>query len=267
MTELVTIDTNDAVAHVRLNRADKYNALSLEMIAAIIEVGESLLGAKDVRAVVLSGNGKGFCAGLDFESFQALVGVEASGGIDQLLARDHRPENYIQRCAYIWKQLPMPVVVAVHGVAYGGGLQIMLGADIRIGAPDTRLSVMEIKWGLVPDIAITQTLRDLVRLDVAKELVYSGRVVNAQEAVQLGLLTRIADDPLAKASALAAEIAAKSPHAIRAGKKLLNEGWHAEPATGLRLESTLQATLLTSENQVEAVTANFEKREPRFKDP
>lgn len=267
MTDLVTIDIDQGVADVRLNRVDKYNALSPDMFQAIIEAGESLAGNRQVRAVVLSGNGRGFCAGLDMGSFQGMAGGERSGGsAGGLLKRDERPENHAQRPAYVWKRLPMPVIAAIHGVAFGGGCQIALGADIRVAAPDARLSVMEIKWGLVPDMSLTQTLRDLVPLDVAKELTFTGRILSGAEAQAMGLVTRVAEDPLAAALELAREIAGKSPDAIRAGKKLLEESWHADERTGLELESKLQTDLIGSANQIEAVKANFEKRTPQFSD-
>jgi len=268
MTELVTIDIDQGVADVRLNRVDKYNALSPDMFQAIIEAGESLADNRQVRAVVLSGNGRGFCAGLDMGSFQGMAGNEGGGGSSTggLLKRDERPENHAQRPAYVWKRLPMPVIAAIHGVAFGGGCQIALGADIRFAAADARLSVMEIKWGLVPDMSLTQTLRDLVPLDVAKELTFTGRILSGEEAHALGLVTHVAEDPLAAALELAREIAGKSPDAIRAGKKLLEESWHADERSGLELESKLQTDLIGSPNQIEAVKANFEKRAPQFAD-
>jgi enoyl-CoA hydratase/carnithine racemase len=268
MTDLVTIETSGGIADVRLNRPDKYNALSPDMFSAIIEAGQSLAEAKDVRAVVLSGNGRGFCAGLDMESMQGLAQTErgAEGAVASLMSREDGPENHAQRPAYVWKTLPVPVIAAIHGVAYGGGCQIALGADIRFAAPDAKMSVMEIKWGLVPDMSLTQTLRDVVPLDVAKELTFSGRVVSGEEARELGLVTHVTDDPLAAAMALAEEIAGKSPDAVRAGKKLFEESWHADAKTGLELEASLQSKLIGSPNQVEAVMANFEKRSPDFKD-
>lgn len=265
MSELVTIDIQDGVADVRLNRVDKYNALSPDMFQAIIDAGESLADDRRVRAVVLSGNGRGFCAGLDMGSFQGMASGQRSGA-GNLMKRDDRPENHAQRPALVWKRLPMPVIAAIHGVAFGGGCQIALGADIRFAAPDARLSVMEIKWGLIPDMSLTQTLRDLVPLDVAKELTFTGRILSGTEAQALGLVTHVADDPLAAAMALAKEIAGKSPDAIRAGKKLLEESWRADPRTGLELESRLQTELIGSPNQVEAVKANFEDRPPVFQD-
>ena len=199
MTDLVTITRTDGIADVRLNRVDKYNALSPDMFQAIIEAGETLAADPSVRVVVLSGNGRGFCAGLDMGSFQGMANGPRSGGggTASLMNRDERPENHAQRPAYVWKRMPVPVIAAVHGVAFGGGLQIALGADIRIAAPDAKLSVMEIKWGLVPDMSLTQTLRDLVPLDVAKELTFTGRILSGTEAKALGLVTRLADDPLA----------------------------------------------------------------------
>jgi enoyl-CoA hydratase/carnithine racemase len=267
MADLVTIDIQGGVADVRLNRVDKYNALSPDMFKAIIEAGESLAENRAVRAVVLSGNGRGFCAGLDMGSFQGMAsGGGSGGGTGNLLNRDERPENHAQRPAYVWKRLPVPVIAAVHGVAFGGGLQIALGADIRFATPDAKLSVMEIKWGLVPDMSLTQTLRDLVPLDVAKELTFTGRILSGTEAKALGLVTHVVDDPLAAARALAEEIAGKSPDAIRAGKRLFEESWRADARTGLELESRLQIALIGSKNQVEAVKANFENRPPVFSD-
>jgi enoyl-CoA hydratase/carnithine racemase len=271
MSDLVTITKTDGVADVRLNRPDKYNALSGEMFEAIIAAGESLRDAKDVRAIVLSGNGRGFCAGLDFSSFQGMAGSSERAprtNTATLFQRSaDQPENRAQRPAMIWKRLPVPVIAAVHGVAYGGGCQIALGADIRIASPDAKISVMEIKWGLIPDMSLTQTLRDLVPLDVAKELTFSGRVLSGTEAKALGLVTRVEDDPLQAALDLAREIAGKSPDAIRAAKQLFEVAWHADPAIGLELEQSLQGALIGTPNQIEAVKANFEKRAPAFKNP
>jgi enoyl-CoA hydratase/carnithine racemase len=269
MAELVTIEKSGGVADVRLNRPEKYNALNPEMFTAIVAAGESLRDDPSVRVVVLSGNGRGFCAGLDFQSFQGMAegGRSAAPAAEQMqTGRDTDAANRAQRPALVWKRLPVPVIAAVHGVAYGGGLQIALGADVRIAGPDARFSVMEIKWGLVPDMSLTQTIRELVALDVAKELTFTGRVVDAREAQALGLVTRVADDPLAAALALAEEIAAKSPDAIRAGKRLLEEAWYADAAAGLKLEAALQGSLIGGDNQREAVKANFENRVPRFKD-
>ncbi|RIL05344.1 MAG: crotonase/enoyl-CoA hydratase family protein [Proteobacteria bacterium] len=258
----------DGVADVRLNRPEKMNALDMPMFEALVATGTELARDRSLRAVVLSGEGRAFCAGLDFTSFQAMAGAGERGG-PSLLARGdgESPANFAQRAAWVWTELPVPVIAAVHGVAYGGGLQIALGADLRFVAPDARLSVMEIKWGLVPDMSGTQTLRRLVRLDVAKELTFTGRVVSGPEAVELGLATRVADDPRAAALALAAEIAGKSPDAIRAGKRLLDQSGVVPVAEGLQLEESLQRGLIGRPNQIESVRANLEKRPPRFADP
>lgn len=270
MPELVLIEKKDYVAHVRLNRPEKYNALSPEMFVAITEAGQSLAEDKSIRAVVLSGEGKGFCAGLDFQRFMEMqsqkkpedkdVSTDLFGGMSETIA------NRAQLVAYIWKQVPVPVIAALHGVSYGGGLQIALGADIRLASPDATFSIMEIKWGLVPDMTGTQTLRDLLRLDAAKELAFTGRIIDAKEADQLGLITRISDDPLKEAQDLAKEIVNKSPHAVAACKQLLEEAWHSSPADGLKLEEKLQRSLIGSPNNIEAVVANFEKRPPKYKD-
>lgn len=268
--DLVTIDIDGGVADVRLNRSEKYNALSPDMFKAIIDAGEQLQEAKQVRAVVLSGNGRGFCAGLDMASFSNMAGENKSNerpSVQPLFERGDAPENFAQRPALVWKRLPMPVITAVHGVAYGGGAQIALGGDIRIASPDAKISILEIKWGLVPDMSITQTLRDLVPLDVAKELTFTGRILSGQDAKELGLVTHVDANPLERAMSLAREIAEKSPDAIRAGKQLLESAWHADARTGLELEASLQGQLIGSPNQVEAITANFEKRAPEFNDP
>ena len=266
--DLVTIEVSDGVADVRLNRPEKYNALNPEMFSAISQAGENLSEAKDVRAVVLSGNGNGFCAGLDMSSF-ARMADSSSTSAQQESGEEQRsdPANFAQKTAYIWKRLPIPVITSIHGVAYGGGAQIALGGDIRIAAPEVKMSILEIKWGLIPDMSLSQTLRDLVSLDIAKELMFTGRVLNGDQARDLGLVTHVDNNPLERAFALAKEIASKSPDAVRAGKKLLEETWHADQRFGLELEERLQRQLIGSPNQVEAITANFENREPNFADP
>jgi enoyl-CoA hydratase/carnithine racemase len=265
-SDLVTIDIQNGIADVRLNRAEKYNALSQDMFDAIIEAGQALASADDVSAVVLSGNGRGFCAGLDMASFASMSDGprKPKSDTDSLLAKDERPENRAQRPAMVWKQLPMPVISSLHGVVFGGGCQIALGTDIRIAAPDIKMSIMEIKWGLVPDMSITQTLRDIMPMDVAKELTFTGRILNGEQAKEVGLVTRVANDPLAAAMELAEEIAGKNPDAVRAGKALYEQAWHADARTGLELEAALQAQLIGTANQIEAVKANFEKRAPAF---
>ena len=262
----VSISTQDGVADVRLQRAEKLNALDAAMFEALVAAGRSLAADRTLRAVVLSGEGRAFCAGLDFASFMAMGDRERPAR--NLLDREAAAvANHAQQAAYTWTELPVPVIAAVHGVAYGGGLQIALAADIRFVAPDARLSVMEIKWGLIPDMTGTQTLRHLVQLDVAKELTFTGRVISGTEAAALGLATHVSQTPREDALALAREIAGKSPDAIRAGKRLLNSAALVSLAEGLRLEETLQLSVIGKPNQLEAVQANVQKRAPRFNDP
>lgn len=267
--DLVSVEIEDHVADVRLNRPDKMNAINTDMWRAIGEAGGALIENRDVRAVVLSGNGRGFCAGLDMASFSDMAARshDAPGAGDSLKSSNDRPENLFQRAALVWKRVPVPVIAALHGVALGAGAQIALGADIRFATPDLRFSILEIKWGLIPDVGITQTLRDLVPLDVAKELTFTGRMLDGQAAKALGLVTHLSEDPLSEARTLAAEIAAKSPDAIRLGKQLLDTAWHADERTGLELEARLQSRLIGSPNQIESIKANFEKRAPEFEPP
>jgi len=266
VSDRVTIHREAGVADVRMSRPDKLNALDRAMFEGLVEAAAELGADRSLRAVVLSGEGRAFCAGLDFASFMQLAGDGSPGG--SLLARaEGSPATAAQQAAYVWMTLPVPVIAAVHGVAFGGGLQIALGADMRIVAPDARLSVMEIKWGLIPDMTGTQTLRNLVRQDVAKDLTFTGRVVSGAEALELGLATRVADDPHAVALEAAREIATKSPDAVRAGKRLLDEAYLIDRDRGLALEAGIQKRLLGSKNQIEAVTANMEKRAPDFSDP
>ena len=262
MNDRVTIAIDDGVADVRLNRADKMNALDNAMFEGLVAAGERLKSEKGVRAVVLSGEGRAFCAGLDMGNFgQMAEGGRQSGGArrsdDALGARSHGVANRAQYAVWVWRELPVPVIAAVHGVAFGGGFQVALGADLRYVAPDARLCVMEIKWGLVPDLGGTQLMRHLVREDVARELTYTGRVFNGEEAWQLGIVTRVVADPRAAALETAREIAAKSPDAIRAAKRLLNDAVAVDAATGLMQESVEQQKLIGSPNQLEAIAANL----------
>lgn len=263
MSERVAISIDEGVARVTMTRPDKRNALDADMFKALIEAGQSITDNGAVRAVVLHGEGKAFCAGLDFGSF---LGDPAK--MQWMLERGaDSPANPAQRAAWVWQEVPVPVIAAVHGVALGGGCQIALAADLRYVTPDAQFSVMEIKWGLIPDMSITQTLPQLVRADIAKELTFTGRIVSGTEAAELGLATRVCDDPLAEAIETAKLIATKSPHAIRNGKKLFREMTELNRSQQLKLETALQVSLLGSPNQMEAVQANMQKRPPDFKDP
>jgi enoyl-CoA hydratase/carnithine racemase len=270
MTDRVAVSMTDGVTDVRLNRPDKLNALDRAMFEALTETGKALAADRSVRAIVLSGEGRAFCAGLDIGSFRTLAQevADAEGGGRKLLERGGAsPANRAQRAAWIWQEVPVPVIAAIHGVAYGGGCQLALAADIRFVAPDARMSVMEIKYGLIPDMALSQTLRHVGRLDVAKELTFTGRVISGAEAVELGLGTHLSDQPREAALELAHEIASRSPDAVRAAKRLLNTAVNAGVQEGLELEASLQMSLIGRPNQTEAVMANFEKRQPRFRDP
>ena len=273
MNDRVTVDIQGGVADVRLVRTDKMNALDDAMFSALIETGERLKSEAGLRAVVLSGEGRAFCAGLDMGSFQAMASGERRGGggdeaSNALLTRKRTEggSNRAQHACMVWREIPVPVIAAVHGVAFGGGFQLALGADLRYVAADAKLAVLEIKWGLVPDMAGMVLMRGLVRDDVARELTWTGRIFSGEEAVAMGLATRVCADPRADALALAREIASKNPDAIRGGKRLLNLAAEADQHAILLAESKEQGALIGSANQVEAVMANLQKREPQFAD-
>jgi enoyl-CoA hydratase/carnithine racemase len=262
-SDRVRIDVAEHVATVTLARPDKHNALDLPMFEGIIEACARLQEEPGVRAVLLHGDGPSFCSGLDVMS--VMSDGRGLGGLADPL-RGESP-NWFQRAAYDWVRLPMPVIAAVHGNCFGGGLQIALAADMRIATPDARLSVMEVRWGLIPDMSITRTLPRLVGIDVAKDLTYTGRVFSGEEAARLGVVTRVAEDPLVEAHALAAEIAAKSPEAVRAAKRLYDEAWTLSAEDSLALEAELQLSLVGSPNQLAAATAGLRKEPAEFVDP
>jgi enoyl-CoA hydratase/carnithine racemase len=260
--ERVAVERDGSVAVVTLTRAEKHNALDLPMLDAIIAAAERLRDEPGVRVVVLRGAGKSFCSGLDFPA------VVAAGGLESLTAiLDEPTPNYFQKAAHAWIDLPVPVIAAIHGNCLGGGLQIALGADIRIAAADAWLSVMEGRWGLIPDMSITRTLPRLVGIDVAKELTFTARTISGTEADQLGLVTRLAGDPFAAAMELAAEISERSPDAVRRAKRLFNQGWAGPAEQTLALEASLQGELIGTPNQLAALTAAMTKQAPEFTDP
>jgi len=269
MEKRVEVTISEGVADVRLVRADKMNARDAAMFEARVATSARLAQEKGLRAVVLSGEGRAFCAGLDMGRFAAMKekgGNGVAGGEKRDLSeRTHGLANFPQQAVWGWRQLPVPVIAAIQGVAFGGGFQLALGADMRFLAPDARMSIMEIKWGLVPDMAGTPILASLVRDDILRELTFTGRIFSAQEAMSYGLATRICDDPRASAFELAREIAGKSPDAIRACKRMLNN-LTVDPGPALMAESVEQMKLMGSPNQLEAVRANIDKRAPRFAD-
>jgi enoyl-CoA hydratase/carnithine racemase len=271
MSDRVTTTLLDGgIADVRLNRPDKMNALDGAMFQGIVDAGEALKGDAAVRVVVLSGEGRGFCAGLDFSSFQAMAGggadaTEAAPTSTNLMSTGDRITHLGQQAAWVWQELEVPVIAAIHGPALGGGIQIALGADLRIVAPDAKLSVLESRWGLIPDMTGTAMLPRLVGLEVAKDLTFTGRMVSGEEAVRIGLASRLADDPRAAALELAADLVTKSPEALRHGKRLLNLSGTRPVAEQFLDERETMASLIGSPNQVEATMAYFEKRAPSFR--
>ena len=252
----------DGVAEVRLMRADKMNALDPEMFDRIIEAGSTLQRMKGLRAVVLSGEGRAFCAGLDLSNFSRRRAEDEP----PLTERTYGNANRAQQVAMQWRKLPVPVIAAVHGVCFGGGLQIASGADIRIVHPETRMAIMEMKWGLVPDMGGYVLWRGLVRDDCLRELIYTNREFNGAEALALGLATYVDDNPLERALAIARAIALKNPHAIRAAKRLQASMGERSTDAILLEESIEQHAILRSRNQVEAVMAEMERRRPNFDD-
>lgn len=269
----VILSFSDGVAELRMNRADKRNALDNAMFTSLAAAGEFLKTLPGLRAVVLYGDGASFCAGLDFGSFQVMAEGEFgqknsdnSGAVNAGEQADGRITHLAQQVCWVWQEVPVPVIAALQGHALGGGMQIALGADIRIAHPDTQLSVREVFWGLVPDMTGTLTLSHLVRADVAKELVFTARVLAAREGLDIGLVTKLADDPLQAARAMAQEIASRSPHAVRGSKRLLNRALMARAADQFAEERKEIYQLIGSANQAEAVGAYFQKRAPVFKD-
>jgi enoyl-CoA hydratase/carnithine racemase len=261
--ERVSIEISDHVAVVTLTRPEKHNALDVAMFDAITSAAERLATEPGVRVVILHGEGPSFCSGLD------VAGVMANQpGSDSLMDPLHDSvPNWFQRAAHRWIEVPVPVIAAIHGHCLGGGLQIALAADVRFATADAKMAVLEVKWGLIPDMAITRTLPRLVGIDVAKELAYTGRIISGQEAHELGLVTHLSDDPLTAARALADEIAARSPDAVRGMKRLFDRSWTASAEESLRLEAEIQLTLLGTPNQLAAVTAGLTKQPGDFVDP
>ncbi|QYG92986.1 crotonase/enoyl-CoA hydratase family protein [Iamia sp. SCSIO 61187] len=275
----VTVTVTDGVAEVVLSRPDKMNALDGRMFSSLVAAGDQVAADRSVRAVVLRGEGRSFCAGLDLGAFSAMAasgeggGSDGGGGASDVVGSSivdrmpGRPSNLPQEAANVWQSLPQPVVAALHGHVLGGGLQVALGADIRFSTPDATLSVMEVRWGLLPDMTGPQALVRLCGLDVAKELVFTARRISGDEAHALGLVTHVVDDPVAAARALAAEIAGRNPEAVQGAKVLLNLAGTRPLEDSLVDESRRMEALMGSPNQVEAVMAEMEGRPPRFTDP
>ena len=256
----VTCEIVDGIAQVRLNRPDKLNALTLGILDELVSTGHELAKDKDLRAVVLAGEGDAFCAGLDFASV-----LRSPAGVAKAFApRPWRGTNTFQEAPWAFRRIPVPVIAAVHGHCLGGGLQIALAADFRIATPDSRWSVLEGKWGLIPDMSGVQALKELVGIDQAKLLTMSAEVFDGSRARELGLVTDLSVDPLASATALARKLSAKSPDAIAAAKRLFNDTWTASPRRTFARERVEQAFLLAARNTKAAREAAFKKAEPVF---
>ncbi|MCW1383163.1 crotonase/enoyl-CoA hydratase family protein [Novosphingobium sp. KCTC 2891] len=265
MNDRVSITIEGGVADVRLTRADKRNAFDDAMFEGINAAIAAVAADNAVRVVVVSGDGPCFSAGLDLTSFGKMVSGEFKGGsaiVD--LPRSKTGANRGQQVSYGWRDLPVPVIAAVHGVALGAGFQLALGADFRFVAPDAKMSAFEMNWGLIPDMGAFPILRELVRADVARDLVYSARIVEGEEALAIGLASRVCADPRAEALAYAREIAGKNPDAIRAAKRIFNMGADSSTAELLMAESREMGALIGSPNQSEAVKARLEKREAQY---
>ena len=259
----VSVEINNHVAHVTLTRSDKMNAVDMDMAEAIVAAGEQILADETVRAVVLSGEGKAFCAGLDVMNFAKFAATDPEALV---MPRTHGNSNLFQRVAMVWRDIPVPVIAALHGAVYGAGFQLAIGADIRIAHPDAKLAIMEMKWGLIPDMGGMALLPQLVRSDVLRQMTYTAEPVVASKAVDLGLVSELSDDPLATARDMADLIAKKSPSAIRAAKRLISYAESgASEADVLLAESREQTDLIGKPHQMEVIAANMQKRDPVFK--
>jgi enoyl-CoA hydratase/carnithine racemase len=269
MKDRVSITITDGVADVRMIRSDKMNALDDAMFDALVEAGGQLKNDPSVRCVVLSGEGRAFCAGIDLGRLGAVANLGPDGKplpkpTYTLAPRTHGIANRPQQAAWGWHEMPVPVIAAVHGVAFGGGFQIMLGADMRYIAPDARLSIMEVKWGLVPDMAGTVLMRELARADVIRELTYTGRIFSGEEALAYGFATRVCSDPRTAAMETAREIASKSPSAIEAAKRIYNRIGSLSVEEAMLQESLEQDGIKGGHNQVESIASQREQRPGRF---
>ena len=271
----VTVTISDGIADVRLDRADKRNALDPAMFDAIAKAGNDLVTNREIHAVVLSGNGNSFCAGLDFGSFQSMAD---SGKSDSSNGNKSSSQNagamqpgaithLAQQICWVWQEVPVPVVAALQGHALGGGMQLALGADIRVAHGETQFAMREVHWGLIPDMTGTLMLSRLVRDDVAKDLVFSARIISGVEAHALGVVTRLSDTPFETAMQIAREIADRSPDAVRGAKALINRLSNEGAAEHFAEERRIIYSLIGKPNQVEAVMSNFEKRPAKFRPP
>lgn len=260
MSDRVKLEIRDEIAYVTMTRAEKYNGLDFPMFTGLVEAARKIRKDRSIRAVILRGEGKAFSTGLDVASFFGKPMQSARIFLKYGIKRS----NLAQEVGLCWRKLPVPVIAAVHGRCYGGGFQIALGADFRFATPDCEFSIMEVKWGLIPDMSGSITLRELLPIDVAKQLTMSGEIFDGRRAKALNLVTELADDPLAAAEALAAQIKTRSPDAVAAAKTLFQKTWTASERRALAVETRLQWHMFLSPNQRIAVKANLAKEAPRF---
>ncbi len=270
INDRINLDVSEHIARVTLARPAKMNSLDPAMFEAILQVGEELRADQSIRVVVLDAEGDNFCSGLDKASIAGLMspGETPDGAIPltKLETRTHGIANGPQYAAWMWRELPMPVIAAVQGITFGGGLQIALGCDMRYASAESQFSILEMKWGIVPDMSSSQVMRHLIPDDVIRELTYTARIFSAQDALKWGFITDIVDDPLAHAYSIAEQIVVKNPHAVRSAKRILDRAPYQTQAEGLLFESTEQDKILGTPNQIEAVMAQMEKRAPNYKD-
>ncbi|SEQ23518.1 crotonase/enoyl-CoA hydratase family protein [Thalassovita taeanensis] len=265
MKNRVTYEIDQGVADVRLVRTDKSNALDGAMFDALIDCGTQLKNTAGLRAVVISGEGSGFCAGIDMDVLKEMEGGAIAGAAD-IVTRTHGVCNRFQYAAWIWREMPVPVIAAVHGFALGGGFQLALGADMRFVAPDAKMALMEVKWGLVPDMGATHLMCHLVREDLVRDLGFTGRVFNGTQAHEYGLATRLSNAPHTEALQAARDIADKSPSAMRALKRLFNGAYDQPARDRLTQETIEQQKLVGGPDQVETVESRRMRRAPVFAD-
>ena len=261
MSSPVTCRTSGGVAHVRLTRPDKLNALTLDTLDGLVRTARSLATDRRLRGVVLAGEGESFCAGLDF----ATVLADPPRVARAFVPRPWRGTNLFQEACWAWRRLPVPVVAAVHGHCYGGGLQIALAADLRMTTADAQWSVLEARWGLIPDMSGVHALKQQVGIDVAKRLTMTGEVVHGSRAVELGLASEVHADPVAAAGAFLERVATRSPDSVAATKRLFERTWTSGPRRTFARERLEQARLLASRNTTIAREAAMKRVPAEFR--
>lgn len=247
----VRIERHGAIAEVVLTRPEKHNAVGSDTLAELISAGRALRRDRDLRVVILRAEGPSFCSGLDIPGFMK----RPASMVSNFLCPFWRNTNNFQEVAWVWRRLPVPVIAVLHGRCYGAGLQIALAADFRLATPDCELSVMEAKWGLVPDMSGTVTLRELLPLDVAKKLAMTAELFSAEQGRALGLVTETHADPLAAARTLAGQLIARSPDSVASTKLLFQRAWPASVAKAFCLERWYQLRLLLGRNQKLSIKA------------